>query len=171
MAGYTPKDPTTITTLDELKDFVNDELGFVGQQFGAAELVNWLRPVAVPPDKPRQGMIAYADGANWNPGSGEGSYEYTGGAIWRPLYNPVPVVHTPFVNILDHGGVADGVADNTAALTASVAALGPTGGTIYFPQGKYAFGSQQTINYPLNNAVYDVTLLGDGNDASVLYWV
>ena len=38
----------------------------------------------VAPDKPRDGMIRYADGTNWNPGSGEGIYAYYGGA-WNKL--------------------------------------------------------------------------------------
>lgn len=28
------------------------------------------------PEAPEQGMLIYADGSNWNPGSGEGYYEY-----------------------------------------------------------------------------------------------
>ena len=28
------------------------------------------------PDKPRKGRVYYADGTNWNPGSGEGLYIY-----------------------------------------------------------------------------------------------
>lgn len=31
------------------------------------------------PDKPRNGMIVYADGTNWDPGSGEGFYGYSAG--------------------------------------------------------------------------------------------
>ena len=37
-----------------------------------------------PPDKPRTGMIALADGTNWNPGSGSGFYGFRAGA-WRFL--------------------------------------------------------------------------------------
>jgi len=36
------------------------------------------------PDKPRNGLIVYADGTNWNPGSGEGYYGYEAGA-WVKL--------------------------------------------------------------------------------------
>ncbi len=32
----------------------------------------------------RKGMIAYADGTNWNPGAGEGVYYYNG-AAWVKL--------------------------------------------------------------------------------------
>ncbi len=37
------------------------------------------------PDKPRQGNIVRADGTNWNPGSGEGVYDYTSGGSWNKL--------------------------------------------------------------------------------------
>ncbi len=36
----------------------------------------------VAPDKPRTGMEIYADGTNWNPGSGEGKYVYKSGGTW-----------------------------------------------------------------------------------------
>jgi hypothetical protein len=32
------------------------------------------------PPKPRQGMLAYADGTDWDPGSGEGLYRHDGSA-------------------------------------------------------------------------------------------
>jgi hypothetical protein len=34
----------------------------------------------VAPDKPREGMIRFADGTSWNPGAGLGLYQYQGGA-------------------------------------------------------------------------------------------
>ena len=36
------------------------------------------------PAHPRQGHIYYADGTNWNPGSGAGIYYYTG-SVWTLL--------------------------------------------------------------------------------------
>ena len=38
----------------------------------------------VVPTKPREGMLVYADGTDWNPGSGAGYYVYYAGA-WHPL--------------------------------------------------------------------------------------
>ena len=38
-----------------------------------------------PPDKPRTPMIAYADGTQWNPGSGEGFYCFNSMGVWTPL--------------------------------------------------------------------------------------
>lgn len=53
-------------------------------------IANILNRVAVldqsniePPDK-QNGMIAYADGTNWNPGSGAGIYFYNG-TTWTKL--------------------------------------------------------------------------------------
>lgn len=75
---YSPKDPTTITTLEELRDYVTDELGFVAQEFSSTNLL-WLNPVHRAPDKPREGMILYADGTDFNPGgTGKGVYVYDG---------------------------------------------------------------------------------------------
>lgn len=38
----------------------------------------------VVPDRPRDGDIRYADGTNWNPGSGEGVYVYYN-STWNKL--------------------------------------------------------------------------------------
>jgi hypothetical protein len=38
----------------------------------------------VPPGKPREGMLVYADGTDWNPGSGAGYYVYYAGA-WHAM--------------------------------------------------------------------------------------
>jgi hypothetical protein len=41
-------------------------------------------PVYAPPAKPRAGMRRYADGTQWNPGSGAGLYRFDG-ATWNFL--------------------------------------------------------------------------------------
>lgn len=40
-----------------------------------------------PPEKPTLGMMVFADGTDWNPGGGIGTYEYTGLGTngWRLL--------------------------------------------------------------------------------------
>lgn len=35
-----------------------------------------------PPEKPRHGLVVYADGTDWNPGSGEGLYRFSSAATW-----------------------------------------------------------------------------------------
>jgi hypothetical protein len=47
----------------------------------------YLNETNVPPAKPRQGDIMFADGTNWNPGFGGGTYEYKG-STWVPLFTP-----------------------------------------------------------------------------------
>lgn len=37
------------------------------------------------PKKPRAGQIFYADGTSWNPGSGEGTYEYRSDGLYYKL--------------------------------------------------------------------------------------
>lgn len=44
-------------------------------------------------DNPRVGMVAYADGTNWNPGYGAGIYAYDG-AGWVPLGKTTAVLAT-----------------------------------------------------------------------------
>lgn len=43
-----------------------------------------LAPLNVPPDKVTEGMVANADGTNWNPGGGAGLYQYLSGA-WTKM--------------------------------------------------------------------------------------
>lgn len=62
--------------------------------FFMAELENIARSINTPfatlemlyvaPTRPRDGMVALADGTNWNPGSGAGFYGYRAGS-WRFL--------------------------------------------------------------------------------------
>lgn len=79
-----PYNPTTFTgtTLDEHKRWVQDEFQRLARSLSETIALD-LRPVHVAPDKPREGMIVYADGADWNPGSGKGCYEYRGAAWFK----------------------------------------------------------------------------------------
>jgi hypothetical protein len=65
--------------------YVQDELGHIS---GAIEQLSlgYLDVTNVAPTRPRQGMIRYADGSNWNPGSGgEGIYFYNSSGTWVKL--------------------------------------------------------------------------------------
>ncbi len=73
-----------------------------------------------------------------------------------------------FFNIEEFGGAGDGVTDNTAALNAALVALAGTGGTIYFPAGKYTFTSPITFNFPAG--IFSVSIVGAGQDATILTW-
>lgn len=65
-------DPNIVAEFNKLSEVIN-------------KLVEENFPVSFkPPEKPRTGMVRYADGSSWNPGSGEGLYSYNGN-IWVQL--------------------------------------------------------------------------------------
>ena len=78
---YNPGDPGGISNFSDLVRFLRDE---------NLKLSNALRQVAdghldaqtAPPPRPRAGDFRYADGVNWNPGSGEGAYIYKSSGTW-----------------------------------------------------------------------------------------
>jgi len=53
------------------------------------------------------------------------------------------------INVLQYGAVGDGIADDTAAIAAAIAAC-PSGGTVYFPTGTYKITSGFSITQPIN---------------------
>ncbi len=73
-------------------------------------------------------------------------------------------------NIMDYGGVADGVTDNTAAFNAAIAACPVGQVAVYFPAGNFHFASSFTYTFPsgvasfrLQGAGVDITNLSFGN--------
>lgn len=70
--------------VSRMLQFIEEELKAISQAF-AETVVLELRPSFAPPAKPRDGEIRYADGTEWNPGSGEGIYAYVNGA-WIKLH-------------------------------------------------------------------------------------
>lgn len=80
---YYPSRPASITDIESLWRYVDEELNLISREFGEMSAVE-LRPINVEPTKPREGMIVYADGTNWDPGSGVGVYVYSGGT-WVKL--------------------------------------------------------------------------------------
>ena len=68
----------------DLPDYLFDELNRLGDIVFNLDTFR-LEPTNVAPTKPRDGDIRYADGTNWNPGSGgEGIYAYFN-ATWNKL--------------------------------------------------------------------------------------
>jgi hypothetical protein len=72
-------------TIDDLAFYVQTEL----QQLSIA-LQTMQTPQVIlaelhsVPERPRDGMVVFADGTNWNPGSGRGVYAYSSSA-WVKL--------------------------------------------------------------------------------------
>ena len=67
-----------------LPAYLARELAAIARAFSDPADGYYLVPLAVPPPKPRTGLIVYADGGSWDPGAGAGVYVYTG-AAWSKL--------------------------------------------------------------------------------------
>lgn len=80
---YTPRSLPAIQTVEELRKFMEEEFQIIALHANETTEV-YFRPVNRQPDKIRDGLVAFADGTNWNPGTGQGLYEYRGGA-WHKL--------------------------------------------------------------------------------------
>ena len=89
------------------------------------------------------------------------------------------------VNVFDYGAVGNGIADDTAAAQAAVDAIKDTGGTVYFPKGKYLLNgttSADTSGSITKNGIsigwkdaagfygskYGIKLVGDSEGGSYL---
>ena len=76
--GYVPD-----SIPQELKQFLREELRRIELTFSDIDNVK-LEALAAEPERYSNGMIVYADGTNWNPGSGAGFYGREAGA-WVKL--------------------------------------------------------------------------------------
>ena len=75
--------PESNERLEEFIEFVLAELAAIATALDEQEELK-LSKLDVEPKKPREGLIVFADGVNWNPGSGEGYYGYRSGT-WNFL--------------------------------------------------------------------------------------
>lgn len=66
------------------------------------------------------------------------------------------------LNVKDYGALGDGTTLDTTAVNNAISALPATGGTVYFPQGKYKLGATP-ITKP------NVTFMGDGAGATTIW--
>lgn len=81
--SYQPSNVPQLETTEDVRKFLMAELEKIARSFSETIALD-LRPVYREPVRPRDGMIVFADGTEWDPGSGAGSYEYVGGA-WSKL--------------------------------------------------------------------------------------
>lgn len=70
-------------TPEDLLTYINSEFNKITITLDRLEQMV-LDQTNVVPSKPRDGMLKYADGVNWNPGAGQGIYAYYGG-VWNKL--------------------------------------------------------------------------------------
>lgn len=81
--SYVPGSFKGELTLEALQNYIEDELLAISRHLNETTALE-LRPSHAAPGKPREGMIVFADGTDWNPGGGKGAYQYSGGA-WVKL--------------------------------------------------------------------------------------
>jgi hypothetical protein len=81
---YQPKFPPVNPDAKSLAQYVNDELQAVAQAQGDKLDFIQFNVLHAAPAKPREGMVAWADGTDWAPGVGAGLYQYVGG-VWAKL--------------------------------------------------------------------------------------
>ena len=75
--------PPPNPAVPSLTDWAHRELLAVERSFFAMDMIILKKTNVVPP-KLIEGMVVFADGTNWNPGSGIGFYGYHSGA-WNKL--------------------------------------------------------------------------------------
>ena len=69
---------------ESLRRYLEEELLAISRNFSETTALD-LRPIHAPPLRPREGMIVFADGTDWNPGgTGKGVYTFLSGA-WSKL--------------------------------------------------------------------------------------
>jgi hypothetical protein len=80
---YVPPVPPATTTPEgqAVVDWAMQQFEHISRSFLDATALE-LRPIYAPPPNPRAGMIVYADGTSWNPGSGQGVYRYSLAGTW-----------------------------------------------------------------------------------------
>lgn len=70
---------TSATTVADLRSWISNELVRVSNAFTTSSQTTTLLVLTAAPAKPQIGQIVFADGTNWNPGSGRGLYYYDSG--------------------------------------------------------------------------------------------
>lgn len=139
---YSPQPPISVSTLEEMRSWLNEELRSIALAINETQVVD-LRPSFKAPDRLRDGVMVYADGTNFNPGSGEGPYIWDG-AAWRPMIG---------LTAAQSAAIAANVAANTAAIT-TLQATSPPG---------LVFLSSQLVSSPVASVVF--TGIGSTYDA------
>lgn len=116
----------------ELAKWMEVELQRLTQLLQEAESVP-LNELNAAPEKPREGQVVFADGTNWNPGSGRGPYMYTSG-VWDFLGSVAPPDLTPYLTKADNlASVADAGASRGNLSAAGLTQTEYISGTIKVP--------------------------------------
>lgn len=81
---YEPENLGDTEKVQELIEILSREHARIGQAIEALKSQLDLTMYFVVPERPREGMIRFADGTSWNPGAGRGVYAFYSG-VWNKL--------------------------------------------------------------------------------------
>lgn len=146
MPKFIPDPLAGIESVQDLIAYLDRQLEKVSIEMGKAQDKE-LEELHAPPAKPRNYMVAAADGVHWNPGSGRGVYIYLGGR-----WNLISLVG------VDNPGGGGGTPVGTADLTS----LTPSSATI-------VEGASQAMTVSIDEVVSSNTVVAlSSNDPAVL---
>lgn len=81
ISEYLPRVPPNELS-PQARTYLEEELNRIAELINTHEIC--IPPLAAEPAQPEDGMLVYANGTDWNPGSGEGFYGYENGS-WVKL--------------------------------------------------------------------------------------
>jgi hypothetical protein len=111
------------------------------------------------PARPQDGQLVYADGTNWNPGSGAGLYAYWGGA-WRYLGPYTPPAYPTLTSVSSVLG---------ADVAIAIANTWYTGASVALTAGTWLLTGHITINRTTTTAWTASARLRDNAGGGVNY--
>lgn len=85
-------EPFSGTTFEDLSVYLQQQLAQLAAVLSILqEKANIIQVITRQPNRPKEGMLVYADGIGWNPGMGRGMYIYVpinGVLTWQFLVGP-----------------------------------------------------------------------------------
>jgi hypothetical protein len=82
--AFRASQPPSGANVQELARWMEGELARLTLELPRPDFLA-MKVLTVEPVRLFTGLVAYADGTSWNPGSGEGLYEYRSDAAWHKL--------------------------------------------------------------------------------------
>lgn len=167
--SYVPAQVPEIRNTEELHDYVREELHQVSKALSGQEILG-LEPLGKEPSRVSDGMVVYADGSGWDPGSGAGPYARIGGG-WRALIPPPN--YDGRINVMDFGAVGTGepstddrgdIQDAIDYATTFTDGVTRQGAIVYLPKGSYRITSGLMVNS------LGLIIQGDGRRNTTLFY-